>query len=254
MVANSDTPLPTGTRPRLAFAGLMAIRPGRHQYRLPDLWSLLQVNYPARAILNGHQVQLRPGTVMIMEPGVPKDYRHTRASSHYVAHFRCPAPPPDAPRVPMAFDPGDLAAGVRDRFAVVTRCFAEDRDRAEIALWDLLFLIGDAYRPAGPPDVIATLVERIEANLHTRLSVRDLVASTGYSHGHLLALFRQAQGDSIVGYIRRRRMQQAQQLLATDMPIAVIAGQLGMPDLQAFNKAVRQHFGCGPRELRARLR
>lgn len=231
----------------------MAVRPGRWQYRLPDLWSLLVTGYHSRARLGSEQYVIRPGTVMFMEPGVPKDYRHSEHGAHHVIHFRAPVPDDDRPRLPRAFDPGPLGRTVRDRMERVVQSFPDRVDRAEVALWDLLHLLDELAGSPSEPDVIDVLTARIDANLHTRLVIGDLVADSGYSHGHLLELFRDRHGDSIVGYVRRRRMEHARHLLGTDMPIVGIAVQIGMPDIQAFNKAIRHTFGCGPRELRSRL-
>ena len=231
----------------------MAVRPGRWQYRLPDLWSLLLVGYHSRARLGDESHVIRPGMIMFMEPGVPKDYRHSEHGAHHVVHFRAGVAADDPPRLPLAFDPGLLGGPVRDRMERVVQSFPERTDRAEIALWDLLYLLDDVAGPPTGPDVIDDLTARIDADLHTRLSVGELVAESGYSHGHLLQLFHDRHGESIVGYIRRRRMEQARYLLGTDMPIVGIAAQIGIPDVQAFNKAIRQAYGCGPRELRSRL-
>ena len=84
--------MPLTDRPRIAFAGLMAVRPGRWQYRLPDLWSLLLVGYNSRARLGEESYVIRPGMIMFMEPGVPKDYRHVEHGAHHAVHSgpRCP--------------------------------------------------------------------------------------------------------------------------------------------------------------------
>lgn len=253
MVADSGTRLPVDERPRLQFAGLMAVPPGRCHYRLPDLWSLLLIDYRTRVTLGAEVFEAEPGTVLFVEPDVAKDYLNSTRGSHYVVHFRAPLPPVHSVRLRQAFDPGVLAGAVQDRIQTVVRAFPDQLDRAEIALWDLLHLLGDLAGVNAQEDVITELTRHIDAGLHTHLTVGDLVVGTGYSHGHLLELFRLRHGTSIVGYIRRRRMDQARHLLSTDMPVASIAAQIGIPDLQAFNKAIRQQFGYGPRELRRRL-
>ncbi len=52
----------------------------------------------------------------------------------------------------------------------------------------------------------------------------------------------------MVGYVRRRRLEEAEHLLRNStMPVARMVGIL---DLQAFNKACRREFGHPPRALR----
>ena len=54
-------------------------------------------------------------------------------------------------------------------------------------------------------------------------------------------------------YLRRCRLDRALYLLTqSDVPIKEIACEIGIPDLHAFNKAIRRGFGLAPRELRAR--
>jgi AraC-like DNA-binding protein len=48
-------------------------------------------------------------------------------------------------------------------------------------------------------------------------------------------------------------MAKARHLLQkSSSPIKGIAYSVGFDDLHAFNKAVRHHFGCSPRALRAK--
>ena len=89
------------------------------------------------------------------------------------------------------------------------RSFPERTDRAEIALWDLLHLLGDVAGPATGPDRIDTLTAAIDANLHTRLSVAELAGVLRLLPRASVPVPSDRHGESIVGYIRRRRMDQA---------------------------------------------
>jgi transcriptional regulator GlxA family with amidase domain len=81
--------------------------------------------------------------------------------------------------------------------------------------------------------------------------VASLAQQLDISHNHLTRLFQAEAKTSVVGYIRQRRMERAQHLLTqTTLPIKVIATQVGMRDLHAFNKTVRREFGVSPRSLR----
>jgi transcriptional regulator GlxA family with amidase domain len=73
----------------------------------------------------------------------------------------------------------------------------------------------------------------------------------GLSHNHLTRLFTAQLESTVVGYIRDRRMRRAHHLLtASTLPIASIAATVGIPDLQAFNKACRRTLGAPPRSVR----
>lgn len=54
-----------------------------------------------------------------------------------------------------------------------------------------------------------------------------------------------------MAYIRRRRLERAHHLLrASTLSIPAVAAAVGIPDLQAFNKACRRELGAPPRVLR----
>ncbi|MGI4789460.1 MAG: helix-turn-helix domain-containing protein, partial [Janthinobacterium lividum] len=83
------------------------------------------------------------------------------------------------------------------------------------------------------------------------LCVGDLLAETNLSHSQLLRIFKEATGTSIHGYIQRRRLARAQQMLhESDMSIHEIAGAVGMPDRRVFNKMFHRETGISPREFR----
>jgi transcriptional regulator GlxA family with amidase domain len=79
-----------------------------------------------------------------------------------------------------------------------------------------------------------------------------LAHEVGISHNHLTRLFRAATDQTVVEAIARRRMERARHLLQfSNMPVKEIAVQVGMPDLQHFNKAVRRHLGGAPTKVRS---
>jgi len=53
--------------------------------------------------------------------------------------------------------------------------------------------------------------------------------------------------------VRKCRLERAVHLLLySDMPVKQVACDVGIPDLQLFNKTIRRTFGLAPRVLRAR--
>ncbi|MFD0327493.1 helix-turn-helix domain-containing protein [Streptacidiphilus monticola] len=84
----------------------------------------------------------------------------------------------------------------------------------------------------------------IEERLAGPLSVPQVARAVGVSHNHLTRLFRESTGQSVVGWIRARRMARARHFLqATTLSIPAVAASVGIPDLQAFNKACRRELG-----------
>jgi transcriptional regulator GlxA family with amidase domain len=95
----------------------------------------------------------------------------------------------------------------------------------------------------------------VQARLSERLSLSDLAAPAGVSPAHLTRLFRAELGVTATDYLRRCRLERALHLLTrSEVPVKEVACEIGIPDLHAFNKAVRRGFGVSPRELRSRGR
>ena len=72
------------------------------------------------------------------------------------------------------------------------------------------------------------------------------------SRSKLCATFKAQTGESLGAYIRRRRMERAQDLLAdSSLTIAQVAERLGYPQQAAFAQAFKQHTGTTPTAWRS---
>jgi AraC-like DNA-binding protein len=55
----------------------------------------------------------------------------------------------------------------------------------------------------------------------------------------------------VTEYVRRRRVERARHLLLhSGLSIKQVACEVGLPDLQLFNKTIRRAYGVAPRSLR----
>ncbi|RYG17051.1 AraC family transcriptional regulator [bacterium] len=98
---------------------------------------------------------------------------------------------------------------------------------------------------------VAAALGFIEAHLAEEISASDVARAACVSHNHLCRLFHQHVHETPMEAIRRRRVERARHLLIhTTLPIKEIAVQVGIDDLQKFNKTVRLETGRSPRELR----
>lgn len=79
------------------------------------------------------------------------------------------------------------------------------------------------------------------------LNLNELAARLYVSRSKLCAVFRQECNESIGAYVRRRRIERAQKLLAgSKLSIAEIAARLGYPQQAAFSQAFKQATGLSP--------
>jgi transcriptional regulator GlxA family with amidase domain len=130
--------------------------------------------------------------------------------------------------------------------------------RTEIKLWDILWMLAEktnrSSRAAeGVHPAIQKAFQLIEQRLGERIRVSELARDVEISHNQLTRLFQTATGGTVVEYIRARRMQRVEHLLVhSTMQIKAIAYEVGLGDLQQFNKAVHRAFGDSPRNIRNR--
>ncbi len=88
-------------------------------------------------------------------------------------------------------------------------------------------------------------------NLAEDITVTRLCTELSVSSRHLLRAFRNEHGITIQEFIIQRRIREAARLLLnTDKAPKVIAQEVGIPNLQHFNKLMRSHTGASPRSFR----
>ncbi|MDG5805867.1 helix-turn-helix transcriptional regulator [Streptomyces ossamyceticus] len=223
-------------------------------FRLPELWQLHLYQYEAELTVDGSVHTIRPGRVSLVPPGTTVRYRYRGRSEHLYAHLRI-APTGALRTVPVVQDAGpELPALTALLLQAVAAAPSEpERTRAEIwtTLWRVAHLTPPAAADPGPHPAVITAIAHIEAHLAAPLSIPEVARAAGVSHNHLTRLFRAETGSTVVGYIRRRRLERAHHLLrATTLSIPAVAASVGIPDLQAFNKACRRELGASPRALR----
>ncbi|HEX3673585.1 MAG TPA: helix-turn-helix domain-containing protein [Rhizomicrobium sp.] len=104
-----------------------------------------------------------------------------------------------------------------------------------------------APKPA-PPDFLADTLAHIEAHLFSALSVAALADAVGLSPWHFSRAFTARLGESVMGYVRSRRLEAAAFRLAAANPPSLIdlAFDCGFESQEAFTRAFRRRFGVPP--------
>ncbi|MEV1248563.1 helix-turn-helix domain-containing protein [Nonomuraea sp. NPDC050022] len=246
-IALSEPPVVAG-----AGVGVHGVVGLHDVFRLPDLWQLHLYGYAAELVLDNTTHAIKPGHVSLIPPGAEVHYHYRGRSEHLYAHFRLPGED-ERRTVTVMRDAGDQApiigAALRQAIAAVPGTPA----RASAEVWSVLWRVASLPVVGSRPAVVAAAIEYIEANLAAPLTVPDVARAAGVSHNHLTRLFRAQSGDTVVAYIRRRRLSRALHLLReSTLAIPAIAAAVGIADLQAFNKACRRELGASPRVLRTR--
>lgn len=227
------------------------------RFCLPGLWSLHLYRYEAELAVGETVFPIREGFVGVTPPGAETEYRYAaKASPHLYVHFRLGEGGATWPVRAMQ-DAGERFEEVFADLSEVVAGRSPSRARVNARVWDVLWRVhelGAGVARGGPrhPSV-RKAVDLIERHLHEPLSVKELAAAGRVSYGYLSKLFEAEMGCSVVGFIRRRRIERALHLLVhTTLPVKTVAAWVGIGDLQYFNKLIHGETGASPREVRRR--
>ena len=95
----------------------------------------------------------------------------------------------------------------------------------------------------------------IETHLNTDASLAEIACSSGVSRYQLLRAFGAATGQSVMRYVRGRRLTEAARHLAAGAPdILTVALDAGYGSHEAFTRAFRDQFGLTPEAVREQRR
>lgn len=251
---NPQWEIPLGAPPQVAAIGRNAhgFEP-TDRYCLPDLWSLHLYGYEASLKVDDLDLPVRPGYLGLTPPGRTMEYRYLGISVHIYVHFRVVASE-SVVRIPAMQDLGDRYDAVYRRlYSVLNAPPAQIDARLWDLLWDVSSASVDMARDAEMHPAVRKTCDLIARNLGEPLRVEDLAQEAGVSYSYLARLFQEAFGETVIAYVRNRRLERALHLLErSTLPIKAIAASVGIPDLQHFNKAIRGRYGTSPRALRDR--
>lgn len=236
--------------------------------------------YEGAVQIGGQRFHLQPGDLTLTPANTASLYDLPGDGFHLCIHFRHVDGPHAAEHglsLPLHIRPGLVSEMIGQRMAWITDLYrrAEHADprrkalalaAASAGLQELILtlsLLDLGLREDEPMSskvemAVQTLVGLIEARLRESLSVPDLASEAQLSQNYLARAFRARYGVTVPNYMLRRRIEQAQHLLATSrLSIKQVAAEVGLADIQHFNKQFRRLVKMSPsafREERARAR
>ena len=105
----------------------------------------------------------------------------------------------------------------------------------------------------GHSPAIQKALEYIGLNLSEKITSEDIANKTNLSVSYLLRLFKEEIGDTITGYIAKKRCQKAAELLReSSLPIQEISSFVGYPDNNYFVKVFKRFYSVSPSVYRSR--
>jgi AraC family transcriptional regulator len=233
------------------------------RWRLLNFWAIHLYRQEAVFIVDGQAFPIRARSVSITPPVVELEYRIPGPLDYLYAHFVFPQGPHHEVPIPVVAELGKDFEKMYEALEVAMSAFPAQPARADARLWDVLWQLAErAAEPHkggsaghGQHPAVRQVLRLIERRLGGAIRVAELAEEVGLSQNHLTRLFRASTGNTVLGYVRRRRVDRARHLLTqTTLPIKAIAAELNLSDLHQFNKVIRRELGISPREYRRRER
>ncbi|MDR1283097.1 MAG: helix-turn-helix transcriptional regulator [Opitutaceae bacterium] len=247
-------------------------RHGAERYRLDRFWCLNLFQGEGELSIDGEVFPFHHGYAGITWPDANLVYTFRKPTVKTWVHFIPDAETtePDgrgdgrgdergrAVDIPVMQDLGREFELLRAELQRLSSLYRTQPERAVARLWDILWQLVPERSPEGKAGaggqhpIVARAMDEIDMHLAESIEVEALAGELNVSQTHINRLFKAAVGTTVGDYIRGRRMESALHLLRhTTMSIKQIAWQVGIPDAQHFNKAVRRQFGQPPSALRA---
>lgn len=147
----------------------------------------------------------------------------------------------------------DQIAGIIDRFESVADFSEEHKIKfMELLLSELILLLSMPGRVRGGYDeneLGARVIRYLNENENRDISLDELAKRFFVSKYHLCRAFKQHNGISIHGYITRKRVIHAKQLIDSGETASRAAYQVGFGDYSAFYRAYVKIVGKSPTSL-----
>jgi AraC family transcriptional regulator len=112
---------------------------------------------------------------------------------------------------------------------------------------------GSAHQTATDRQRLSDILDRIDQELPTRLTLQTLAENAGLPLLRFLRLFTQVMGTTPHAYISERRLHRARQRLQdSDDAIAHVAADCGFAHQSHMGALFKARLGCSPSQYRAR--
>lgn len=103
----------------------------------------------------------------------------------------------------------------------------------------------------GNQKLITEVIQHIEQQLHTNITLRDIANMFSLSPNHLGFLFKEKTGKSFTDYVIQLRMEKARRLLQDPkLKVYEVADMVGYRHLTYFSRQFRKEYGLSPGDYR----
>ncbi|WP_378080561.1 helix-turn-helix transcriptional regulator [Cerasicoccus arenae] len=224
-------------------------------FRLPDHWALHFYEYSGQLDCAGTSYAIHPGSCSLVPPGCPVTFHYEGLSEHLYCHFLLPKLSNVNSLSPEFLSNDVRLPQLKNLLTDAIKLRRSSPQRACLRLWEVLLGIRDILDNADSHPrheyIVETATQIVMQEMGHPLTIHDLARRCQLSHNQLTRIIKQQIGETPVIWLRRIRTDRAKEFLKfSDLPIKVIAAEVGYPDLQYFNKTIRQRFGQSPTSIR----
>lgn len=214
-----------------------------HQLVLPILGSI-------NIELEGYQGKVSVGECVVIQSGQFHHFRANEAARFIVADLN--TLPENLLSMESLVFP--ISSPLRSYLSFIEQQLEHRVDRsienAMVVMFSMLLAQQQADEQLDPR--IRAAIQHIQNDLSLHFAIEDLAKLACLSPTQFKKLFRQACGTSVLQYVTKQRMEKAKALLThTDMPVQLIAEQVGYNDMSAFSRRFSAFFGRSPRQIRS---
>jgi len=232
-------------------------KPIRLAFTVERYWGVHLYRYRAPVKIAGAKHQIEPGMAGFTPPGTRMEYEFRGRCEHVFAHIEWPNAATEVASLPLLFSVGTEFPLLWERLEDVGRWWQSDPLRASVRVWDVLLTLAKLAR-IGPEPVESRLLDRAFRVMDHRMAefigAAEIADELGISTGQLARIFRAGGQPTPSTALRQRRVERARHLLVeTTLSVKQIASEVGIHDLQYFNKQIRSAFGASPTQVRRGL-
>jgi len=236
---------------------------------LPHVAPLPGKDNPLYDWIRAHHADGKPvgtmcsGTFLLAETGL-LDGRVATVNWHFARMFKQRYPRVKLkPELIMSEDDGLICTGATTAMFNLALYIIKLFGSPELAAVCSKVLLVDPSRQSQTPYIISDFnknhgdeaILRAQVQMETRFSdtlqIDALAGDAGLSSRHFKRRFKQATGESPLGYLQRVRIEQAKQRLETTRDsMNEITWQIGYEDSSSFRRLFKKFTGLAPREYR----
>ena len=240
--------------PKVRLLGFMHFEDGERRWQIhPAQWHLLMPDHPGQLQIGAQIHPFEGGSVLLLPPraAVRLSFEDPSLSGHWFSLFALSESQSCPVAVATVSDLGLEYHWWRDRFTFLSTWSHLTDAHKPSHIWSLLWRIARPVEEIRHHPYIRMAELIMRENLSRPLRIDALCEELQVSQSHLNRLFVDEYGVGPKRFLLDMRVSNAVSLLrTTTKPLKEIAAAVGIPDMQQFNKTLRQSVGLSPTAIR----